>query len=197
VLSYRTAMSTSSNGSVTALLERWKNGDDGALHALTPLIYAELRRLAGIQLARESSGHTLQPTALVHEAFLRLVSQDNPDWRNRAHFLAVASQLMRQVLVDHARRRRAVKRGGDLDRVPLDVALTEVRQESIIVLDDALEALAKVEPRKARAIELRYFGGLSNPEIASVLNISIPTVKRDIRVAEVWLGREMESSPAV
>lgn len=176
---------------VTQLLVQWANGDKQALGDLTPLVYKELRCLAASHLRRERKSHTLQPTALVHEAYLRLVDQKNPNWQNRSHFFGVASQLMRRILVDHARKRQADKRAGQ--RVSLEdaVSFQKERSHELLALDSGLTALEKLDPRKSRAIELRYFGGLSMDEIAQTLDVSPVTVRRDLRMAEAWLNREM------
>ena len=178
---------------VTRLLAEWAKGKQQALEDLTPLVYDELRRLAASYLRRERSSHTLQPTALVHEAYLRLVDQKSPNWQNRSHFFGVAARLMRQILVDHARSRQAGKRAGQ--RVSLEDALTftEERSPDLVALDWSLSALEKIDPRKSRAVELRYFGGLSMDEIAQTLDVSAITVRRDLRMAEAWLNREMQS----
>src|SRR6266851_9264746 len=178
---------------VTQLLARWANGDEGALEDLTPLVYKELRRLAASHLRRERKSHTLQPTALVHEAYLRLVDQSNPRWEDRSHFYGVAARLMRQILVEHARRKQALKRAGH--RVSLEDALNfhQERSRDLVALDSALNALEKLDPRKCKAVELRYFGGLSMDEVAQALEVSAVTVRRDLRMAETWLHREMQS----
>jgi RNA polymerase sigma-70 factor, ECF subfamily len=178
---------------VTRLLAEWAKGDSSALEELTPLVYRELRQLAASHLRRERPGHTLQPTALVHEAYMRLVDQKNPDWQSRSHFYGVAARLMRQILVDHARRKNAGKRAGF--NVPLEDAVSfEVnRSQDLIALDIGLNGLEKIDARKCKAIELRYFGGLSTEEIAQVLEVSPITVRRDLRMAEAWLHREMQS----
>jgi RNA polymerase sigma factor (TIGR02999 family) len=183
----------SSSHEVTRLLHEWASGGESALDALTPLVYAELRRLAESYLRREKPGHTLQPTALVHEAYLRLVDQSPPNWENRSHFYGVAARLMRQILVDHARHRQAGKRAGH--KVPLEevVTLHQERSKELVSLDIALNELQKIDPRKCRVVELRYFGGLSMEEIAQSLEVSAVTVRRDMRLAEVWLYREMRS----
>jgi RNA polymerase sigma-70 factor (ECF subfamily) len=177
---------------VTRLLKEWANGDQPALEALTPLVYAELRRLAGVYLRSEGPGHTLQPTALVHEAFLRLVGHA-PDCENRSQFYGVAAHLMRQILIDHARIRQAVKRGGQFVHLSLedDLVLSHEQEPSLIALDEALERLAAVDPRKARVVELRFFGGLSVEESAEALNVSEVTVRRDWQFAKTWLLREL------
>jgi RNA polymerase sigma factor (TIGR02999 family) len=178
---------------LTHLLARWANGDKRALEDLTPLVYKELRCLAASHLRRERKSHTLQPTALVHEAYLRLVDQSNPRWENRSHFYGIAARLMRQILVEHARRKHAVKRAAHT--VSLEHALTfhQERGRDLVALDNALTALEKLDPRKCKAIELRYFGGLSMDEVAHALDVSPVTVRRDLRMAETWLHREMQS----
>jgi len=178
---------------VTLLLAEWAKGNQNALNDLTPLVYRELRRLAASYLRKERQGHTLQPTALVHEAYLRLVDQTNPSWQNRSHFFGVAARLMRQILVDHARRKQAGKRGGL--RVSLDEAVSfqQERSRDLVALDTGLNALEKLDPRKCKAVELRYFGGLSMDEIAETLNVSTITVRRDLRMAEAWLHQEMQN----
>ena len=179
---------------VTLLLAEWARGNQNALNDLTPLVYRELRQLAASYLRKERRGHTLQPTALVHEAYLRLVDQTNPSLENRSHFYGVAARLMRQILVDHARRKQASKRGGI--RVPLDEAVSfqHERSRDLMALDTGLNALEKIDPRKCKAVELRYFGGLSMDEIAQSLEVSPVTVRRDLRMAEAWLYQEMRSA---
>jgi len=176
---------------VTQLLVQWANGDKQALDDLTPLVYKELRRLAASHLRKERKSHTLQPTALVHEAYLRLVDQKNPNWQNRSHFYGIASHLMRRILVDHARKKQADKRAGQ--RVSLEDAVTfqPERSRELLALDSSLNALEKIDRRKCRAVELRYFGGLSMDEIAQTLDVSAVTVRRDLRIAEAWLSHEM------
>jgi RNA polymerase sigma-70 factor (ECF subfamily) len=178
---------------VTDLLLAWGEGDRQALDRLVPLVYAELRRRARVQLSRERGSHTLQPTALVHETFLRLVDQRDARWRNRAQFFAVSARLMRRILVDHARARAAAKRGGDAVRVALDVADETATgpETDILVLHETLERLASQDERQAHVVELRYFGGLSVEEVASVLEVSEITVKRDWAMARAWLFREL------
>ncbi len=177
---------------VSELIVRWKAGDEGALQALIPLVYKELRDIARHHLQRERPGHTLQSAALVHEAYLRLIDQRPFDTENRAHFLAVASRLMRQILVDYARSHGAAKRGADR-RVELDASLVlaQVRSTDVVALDDALTGLAKLDEQQGRIVELRFFGGLATEEIAKVLGISSSTVKRDWNVAKAWLTRQM------
>ena len=176
---------------VTQLLAQWANGDKQALDDLTPLVYKELGRLAASHLRKERKSHTLQPTALVHEAYLRLVDQKNPNWQNRSHFFGVASQLMRRILVDHARKRQADKRAGQRVSIEEAVSFQPERSRELLALDGALTALERLDQRKSRAVELRYFGGLSMDEIAHTLDVSVVTVRRDLRMAEAWLNREM------
>jgi RNA polymerase sigma factor (TIGR02999 family) len=180
---------------ITALLKAWSAGDDGALERLTPVVYPELRRMAVRYMRRESAGNTLQPTALVHEAYLRLVDANLTHWQDRAHFYAVCAQMMRRILVSAARKRTAGKRGGAGVAVELNESIDSapMRDERMIALDDSLNALAKFDPRKAKVVELRFFGGLSVEETASVLRTSGQTVLRDWRLARTWLEREMES----
>jgi RNA polymerase sigma-70 factor, ECF subfamily len=187
----------SSAPQVTQLLLDWKNGDEQAIGRLTPIIYEELRRLAAHYLKDEHAANTLQPTALVHEAYIRLVAQNMPDWECRSHFFGVAAHLMRQVLVDHARRHRSAKRGDGAAVVPLEEGFTFAGSKSneVIALDDALTALAAVDPRKSKVVELRYFGGFSVEETAQALNISVATVGREQRLAEAWLHRELARQP--
>ena len=177
---------------ITRLLMDWTaKRDEAALEALTPVVYGELRKLALSYLRRERSDHTLQPTALIHEAYLRLVDQNVPQWRSRSHFFGVAAQLMRQILVDHARARSAAKRGGGEAKLSLDqgIQYSEERPEQLVALDDALTDLAKLDPRKSKIVELRYFGGLSVEETAEAMGISVATVGRELRFAEAWLHK--------
>ena len=176
---------------VTQLLVEWANGDQQALHRLTPLVYAELRQLAAGYLRNERPNHTLQPTALVHEAYLRLVDQKSSTWQNRSHFFGVAAHLMRQILVDHARRRQAAKRVRRTVSLEDTVSFDQERSADVVALDDALSALEKLDARKCQAVELRYFGGLSLDEIALALEVSRMTVRRDLRMAETWLYHEI------
>ena len=177
---------------VTRLLKQWAAGDPSALDALTPIVYAELRRLAAGYLRSESPGHTLQPTALVHEAYLRLGGRA-PDCENRSQFFGVAAHLMRQILIDHARTRQAMKRGGHCERLSLDEELivSPERDAGLVKLDEALERLAAIDPRKARVVEMRFFGGLSVEESAEGLEVSEVTVRRDWQFAKTWLLREI------
>jgi RNA polymerase sigma-70 factor, ECF subfamily len=181
------------SGEVTELLIQLKNGNRNAESRLMPLVYAELRRLAAHYMRGERSGHTLQATALVHEAYLRLVGIKDVDWQNRAHFFGVAASLMRRILVDHARAKQAKKRGGTDQKVSLDEAVLVEREapEQLLALDEALERLAKRDARQARIVDLRYFAGLSEEEAAEVLGISVRTVKRDWNVARAWLYQQL------
>ena len=178
---------------ITRLLLDWRNGDQTALDRLMPLVYEELRRMANHYMRNERRGHTLQSSALVNEAYLRLVDHENIDWQNRAHFFGVAAQAMRRILVDHARTRNYQKRGGGAQQVSLDEAATMAgdRAAELIALDEALQELAKIDERKSRVVEMRYFGGLSLEETAEALGVSIPTVTRDWTTAKAWLLREM------
>jgi RNA polymerase sigma factor (TIGR02999 family) len=180
-------------------LIQWSKGDRGALDALMPLVYEELRRLAQHYLSREQPGHTLSSTALVHEAYLRLVTQKEATWQNRAHFFGVASQMMRRILVDHARRHRYAKRGGGAVTLSLDetMAADKPREIDLLALDDALDHLAKLDERQSRMVELRFFGGLSIEETSEVLGVSAPTVKREWASARAWLYREISRSPNI
>jgi len=185
-------MAAASPQDITELLLAWSEGNQDALEKLTPLVYGELHRLAHHYMAGERTGHTLQSTALVNEAYLRLVQTNRVQWQNRAHFFGVSAQLMRRILVDFARSRQYAKRGGDVPMVSLDdapVALAECAE--MVALDDALTALSAVDPRKAQVVELRFFGGLSVEETAEVLKVSVETVHRDWRLAKVWLQREL------
>jgi RNA polymerase sigma factor (TIGR02999 family) len=186
----------SSSSQVTELLVRWRDGDREALDSLLPLVYDELRRIARHYLQGERPGHTLQSTALVNEAYVRMVAQDFPQWQNRAHFFAVAAQLMRQILVDHARSHRASKRGGNVYKVSLDEAEEQplATDVDIIALDDALKNLAEMDLQQSRVVELKFFAGLSIEDTAEVLNISPSTVKRDWITARAWLYRELDRS---
>jgi RNA polymerase sigma factor (TIGR02999 family) len=178
---------------ITSLLIAWSEGDEAALAAVVPRVYGELHRLAHHYMRSEKSGLTIQTTALVHEAYLRLVDTRRVRWESRAHFLAVAAQAMRRILVDAARARATGKRGGDVRRVPLEegAVLAPAPSKDLLALDDALRALAEVDPRKSRVVELRYFGGLTEKEAATVLHVSPETVQREWRVAKVWLLREL------
>ena len=181
---------------VTRLLIDWGGGDQAAFDRLVPLVYEELHRLARRHMGREHVGHTLQTTALVNEAYLRLVDQKRMRWQNRAHFFAIAAQMMRRILVDYARKRRYAKRGGELLRVSLAEAegLSEERAADVAALDEALESLAEIDPQQGRVVELRFFGGLTIEETAEVLGLSHDMVKREWATAKAWLYREMSRS---
>ena len=187
-----TAMAALPN-EVTELLINWSKGDKAALDELIPLVQAELRRLARHYMARESPGHTLQTSALINEAYIRLIDQRDMAWQNRAHFFGVAAQVMRHILIDHARRRCYAKRGGGGRKIALDEAMLadDKRAEELVVLDDALKTLATLDPRKSQIIELRFFGGMSIEETAEALKVSPITVTREWRAAKAWLRREM------
>ncbi len=178
---------------ISELLDKWNGGDQQALNDLTAIVYGELRRLAASYLRKERPGHTLQATALVHEAFLRLVDQRRLHLQSRAHFFGVAARLMRQILVDHARHRNADKRGGLKVSLAETIGFARERARDLIALDGCLEVLQKIDPRKSKAIELRYFAGLPIDEIAQMLEVSPVTVRRDLRMAEAWLHQEMLS----
>ena len=185
-------MSQSSSNLVTHLLAKWRAGDQEALEALVPLVYNQLHRLAHNYLRHERPDHTLQSTALVHEAYIRLLKQGAQEFENRAHFIAISAQLMRQILVEYARRRHAVKRDGGY-KLALDdrVSLVKAKSVDLVALDDALNALARLDERQSRVVELRFFGGLSVEETSSVLGVSPATVKRDWLTARVWLRHEI------
>ena len=178
---------------VTQLLVAWSNGDSSARDALMPLVHDELRRLAHRYMDRERGNHTLQTSALVNEAYLRLIDQKNVHWQNRAHFFGIAARMMRRILVDYARKRGFAKRGGNLQPVPLDEAMivSPERAAEVVALDDALNYLAELDQRKSQIIELRFFGGLSIDETAEVLGVSSGTVMRDWTFAKAWLRREI------
>ena len=199
--SVRAAIPVQENSStpVTQLLGRWRGGDREALDSLIPLVYDELRSIAQRYLRNERPGHTLQSTALVHEAYVRLISQDLPEWQNRAHFFAVAAQLMRQILVDHARAFRASKRGGGACNLALDEAEQNAKRVDvdILALDDALKTLSAMDPQQGKVVELKFFGGLSIEDTAEVLGVSSSTVKRDWITARAWLHRELDRTGAL
>jgi len=179
---------------VTELLHEWNSGNTEVAEALLPLIYDELHRRAAAYMRRERRNHTLQPTALVHEAYLKLVGQRNDNWNDRQHFFAIASQVMRRILVDHARSRNRQKRGGSNEDLPLEEALLAGAEEAnvdLLALDEAMSRLAKIDPEQERLVELRYFGGMSLEEAAKALGISRATAARDWQVAKAWLHREM------
>jgi RNA polymerase sigma factor (TIGR02999 family) len=180
---------------VTQMLLDLSNGNDSVIDSLLPVVYDELKKLAAGYLRRERVGHTLQPTALVHEAYLKLIDQTRVSWQNRAHFFGVAAQIMRRILVDHARQHKAEKRGGELDNLRLDESIDVAVELSgeLIALDEALQALAKVDPQMARLVELRYFGGLTFEETAQVLGVSLMTVKRHWKLARAWLYGKLKN----
>jgi RNA polymerase sigma factor (TIGR02999 family) len=182
-----------SSGTVTQLLLRWNNGDRAALDELMPMVYAELRRIAGAYLRRESPDHTMQPTALVHEAYLKLVDQRKVNWKGRAQFFGVAARMMRNLLVDYAREQKALKRGGNHYRVSLTSAdqIGDTPNLDLTALDEALNSLAAIKPQHSRIVELKFFGGLTIEEIAAVLEISHATVEREWSFAKAWLRREL------
>ena len=180
---------------VTQLLVNWSNGDKAALDEMVPLVYQELRRIAVNRLRRELPNHTLQPTALVNEAYLRLVDQKNVNWQNRAQFFGIAAEMMRRILVNHALHRRAAKRGGGALRVSMEVAVNsfEPQDLNLVALDEALKELAGIDPRKSQIVELKFFGGLTVDEIAEVLHLSSDTVERDWKLARAWLHLEISN----
>ena len=184
---------------VTQLLEKWSQGDEEALGQLMPLVYDELHRLAGAYLRRERREHTLQPTALINETYLKLIDQDHPNWKNRAQFFGVAAQLMRRILVDHARRHHARKRGGDRLNVSLRNigAFGNQPDADLLTLHDALDQLEKIDPEQSRLVELRFFGGLTIEETAEVMQVSHATVEREWKIAKAWLKRELTKTTAV
>jgi len=192
----RRRRSNTVTGNITQLLLQWRRGDESALEQLMPLVYEELRRLARQCMRGERAGHTLQTTALVNEAYLRLVHSSRVQWQDRAHFFAIAAQLMRRVLVDEARKRRNLKRGGEFTRVQIDEieVSTQPREFDLLALDQALNELAEFAPRKGKVVELRFFGGLSIEETALVLGISADIVKREWRTAKLWLLKELSES---
>jgi RNA polymerase sigma factor (TIGR02999 family) len=189
-------VATTAPNQVTRLLMDWQGGNKTALDQLMPLVYHELRKLAGGYLRSERPDHTLQPTALLHEAYVRMIEQEMPHWQSRAHFFGVAARLMRQILVDHARTKKASKRGGALERVTMADEAPIFNQHDagdLLSLDEALTKLASMDERKARILEMRTFGGMDAEETALALGISEPTVKRDLRLARAWLRRELET----
>jgi len=184
---------------ITQLLAQWREGNQSALDELYPLVYDELHRLARRYMSRERKGHTLQTTALINEAYVRLVDQKNVPWANRSHFFAISAQIMRRILIDHARRHQYAKRGGGARQVSLDEAATVVMPDQsgeLLRLDEALKSLAEMDPRRSQVVELRYFGGLNNEEIAGVLRISENTVTRDWNMARAWLYQQLTGSGA-
>ena len=191
-------METPESKGLTQLLIDVGNGQDSALNQILPLIYDELRRLAGYYMSRERPDHTLQPTALVHEAYLRLIDQRRVDWKNRAQFFGLAANMMRRILVNHARDRAAAKRGGDIAKVTLSVApgVFDVPELTVLALDEALEKLAQVDERKSRIVEFKFFTGLTTEEIAEVLGLSTATVEREWKFARAWLYNALIGRPA-
>jgi RNA polymerase sigma factor (TIGR02999 family) len=189
-------MNSAAPSEITQLLADWSGGDQAALERLMPLVYQELRRLAHNYMRKERSGHTLQTTGLVNEAYLRLVDQKSVHWRNRAHFFAIAAQLMRRILIDYARKRGYAKRGAGAPHVLLDEAavLSQERAADLVALDDALTSLADLDPQQTRVVELRFFGGLSIEETAEFLSLSVDKVKREWSTAKAWLYQEMSRS---
>jgi RNA polymerase sigma factor (TIGR02999 family) len=183
---------------ITQLLAEWSDGNQSALDKLYPLVYEELHRLARRYMSRERKGHTLQTTALINEAYVRLVDQKNVHWANRSHFFAISAQIMRRILIDHARRHAYAKRGGGAQQVSLEEVAVVAREQSaeILRLDEALKILAKMDPRRCHVVELRYFGGLNNEEIAGVLKVSENTVTRDWNLARAWLHQQLTGSAA-
>ena len=180
---------------ITQLLVDWEKGDQGALEKLMPLVYSELRRLASNYLRRERGEHTLQPTALVNEAYLKLVDQRNAKWQNRAQFFGISAQLMRRILVDHARQHQAVKRGGSQQQRISITSVEKLAQEpevDLLALNEALDELAHIDPQQSRIVELKFFGGLSIEEIGEVLGISHATIERDWKMARAWLRRQLQ-----
>ena len=192
-------MQPQSSKEITRLLVAWSDGDESALHQLAPIIHSELHRLAHHYMSRERPGHLLQTSALVNEAYVRLIDWKNVRWQNRAHFFGVAAQLMRRILVDFARERQYLKRGGGALQVSLSEAASFVVQRSVdfVALDEALNALAEMDPRKVQVVEMRFFAGLSDDEVAELLNVSKETVMRDWRLAKVWLLRQLEGEMVV
>jgi RNA polymerase sigma factor (TIGR02999 family) len=189
-----TAVAIAPTSDVTQLLIDWEHGDKLALDRLMPLVYRELRKVAARYLRNERGDHTLQPTALIHESYLRMVEQEMPHWQSRAHFYGVAARLMRQILVDHARVRQSTKRGGTQTRVSIDEAVLPSvcsDAERVLILDSALEKLAVLDERKSRVLEMRVFGGMKLADIAVALDVSEPTVKRDMRMVKAWLRTEI------
>jgi RNA polymerase sigma factor (TIGR02999 family) len=185
---------TSSSNSVSQLLIAWSQGDEAALQQLTPLVYDELHRLARRYMRRESPGHTLQTSALVNEAYLRLIDQRNVSWQNRSHFFGIASQLMRRILVDHARSHARQKRGGNAQRLSLNTTAvsTKERVVDLVAIDEALTKLAELDSQKSRIVEMKFFGGLTNDEVAECLNVSSRTIEREWRKSKAWLKGALE-----
>ena len=183
-------MSQEDSNQITQMLIELTDGKPDVVDRIYPYIYDELRRLAGSYLRRERSDHTLQPTALVHEAYIKLIDQTRVKWQNRAHFFGIAAQVMRRILMDHARKHKADKRGGEFEKLPIEEEILVVSHDKsaeLVALDDALQALADIDPQKAKIVELRYFGGLSIEETAEVMGVSVPTINRQWRMAKAWL----------
>lgn len=183
-------MNDDSTHEITGMLLELTDGNQEVVNQILPHIYDELRRLASSYLRRERSNHTLQPTALVHEAYMKLIDQNRVQWQNRAHFFGIAAQVMRRILMDHARKHTAEKRGGDAELLPIEEEILIVSHDKsaeLVALDDALEVLAAIDPQKAKIVELRYFGGLSIEETAEVMSVSVPTINRQWRMAKAWL----------
>jgi RNA polymerase sigma factor (TIGR02999 family) len=190
-------MSQGSANEITQMLMELTDGNTDVVNQILPHIYDELKRLAGSYLRRERPDHTLQPTALVHEAYMKLIDQKNVRWQNRAHFFGIAAQVMRRILMDHARKHKAEKRGGEADKLPIDEGIIVVSQESssqLLALDDALKTLAELDPQKAKIVELRYFGGLSIEETAEVMGVSVPTINRQWKMAKAWLYGQLAAN---
>lgn len=189
-------MNNETSSEITGMLIELTEGNQEVVDRILPYIYDELRRLAGSYLRRERPDHTLQPTALVHEAYMKLIDQKKVRWQNRAHFFGIAAQVMRRLLMDHARKHLANKRGGDAEILPLEEEILVVSHDKsaeLLALDDALERLSEMDPQKARVVELRYFGGLSIEETAEVIGVSVPTVNRHWKMAKAWLYSELSS----
>lgn len=190
-------MSQPSSSDITQLLIELTGGREDVVDQILPVVYDELRRLAGSYLRRERSDHTLQPTALVHEAYMKLIDQKQVRWQNRAHFFGIAAQVMRRILMDHARKHKADKRGGSAEKLPIDEEILVVSNESssqLLALDDALKTLAQMDPDKAKIVELRYFGGLSIEETAEVMGVSVPTINRHWKLAKAWLYGQLAAT---
>jgi RNA polymerase sigma factor (TIGR02999 family) len=193
-LQLKKEMNEKAPSEITQMLIELTGGNQDVVNQILPHIYDELRRLAGSYLRRERADHTLQPTALVHEAYMKLIDQKQVHWQNRAHFFGIAAQVMRRILMDHARKHTAEKRGGDADKLPLEEEILVVSHEKsadLIALDDALQTLAEFDEQKAKIVELRYFGGLSIEETAEVMGVSVPTINRQWRMAKAWLHAEL------
>lgn len=190
-------MSKDAPSEITQMLIELTDGNQEVVNQILPHIYDELRRLAGSYLRRERSNHTLQPTALVHEAYMKLIDQKRVKWQNRAHFFGIAAQVMRRILLDHARKHQADKRGGEAEKLPIEEEILIVshdKSSELIALDDALQSLASMDEQKARIVELRYFGGLSIEETAEVMGVSVPTINRQWRMAKAWLYSQVSNN---